>query len=587
MKKLSKSLAMYICMFVTVFCTMALKAEAANTATGTLGERDSITWTYDEDTKTLTLTGDGELEEVDWSYAEGLVNICPDVEVIKVKNCKLSSCSYMFGELENVKSITFEDFDTSQVTDMSGMFIDCLSLESLDLSGFDTSQVTDMYGMFEYCLSLETLDLSGFDTSKVRDMGWMFCECGSLTDLDLSNFDTAKVIDMAYMFADCESMDSLDISSFELTNISDAYYVQIQEMFIGCSSLKSIKTPKAMGEFSISLPYYFQDSEGNMADVLTDEFCNMTLVKYVPSVPITSIQLKVGEEYLKSGQTIQVQVTIKPDNASLKELSWESSKTTVATVDTNGKVTAVAPGTATITATSKDGSGVSASCTVQVAQPVTGMTLNMTSVNVPVGGACNLIATVKPNGADPSVMWKSSDAGVAKVDESGKVTAVAPGTATITATAKDGSGVSASCTVTVTTANDGYIGDHDGIYWTYDAATKTLTITGEDSGVGGVWDSGLRNYKSQFVDICADVEIIKIKNCTPIGSMFSAFAFLESLKKVEFEGFDTAQVTNMSGMFWNCSSLKSEFKSSLLEISISRNSTRFSKRRRRACFKET
>ena len=57
MKKLSKNLAMYICMFVAVFLALTLQAEAANVTSGTIGDNGGVTWTYDADTKTLTLTG--------------------------------------------------------------------------------------------------------------------------------------------------------------------------------------------------------------------------------------------------------------------------------------------------------------------------------------------------------------------------------------------------------------------------------------------------------------------------------------------------------------------------------------------------
>ena len=219
MKKSSKNLIMYICMFVAVFCAMTLKAEAANTATGTLGERDSIVWTYDEDTKALTLTGDGKLETVDWYGDETLINICPDVVSIKVKNCKLSSCYYMFTNLGKVQSITFENFDTSQVTNMGNMFEYCWSLKELDLTGFDTSNVTNMAGMFNYCTSLESLDISSFDTSNVTDMYYMFEGCESLESLDVSGFDTSKVDDMSFMFAACVKLKSLDVSNFDTSQL--------------------------------------------------------------------------------------------------------------------------------------------------------------------------------------------------------------------------------------------------------------------------------------------------------------------------------------------------------------------------------
>ena len=84
-------------------------------------------------------------------------------------------------------------------------------------------------------------------------------------------------------------------------------------------------------------------------------------------------------------------------------------------------------------------------------KPVQSITLNQSSATLTEGGSITLTATVTPEGADDtSVTWSSSHEDVATVDNTGKVTAVAIGAATITATANDGSGVSASCEVTVT-----------------------------------------------------------------------------------------------------------------------------------------
>ena len=94
------------------------------------------------------------------------------------------------------------------------MFWGCESLTALDLSNFDTAEVTDMSGMFSFCKSLTALDLSNFDTAKVTDMSWMFFGCESLRTLDLSNFDTAKVTDMSWMFDGCESLTDLDPVEF-------------------------------------------------------------------------------------------------------------------------------------------------------------------------------------------------------------------------------------------------------------------------------------------------------------------------------------------------------------------------------------
>ena len=147
-----------------------------------------------------------------------------------------SDCSNMFSKFENLKSIEFNNnFNTSNVTNMSHMFSDCSSLTSLDLGSFNTANVTNMVGMFYKCSSLEKLDLSSFNTSNVTEMNSMFNNCSSLTILNLSNFNTTNVTNMSDMFAGCSSLTSLNLSSFNTSNVTSMSY-----MFCNCSSLTSL-----------------------------------------------------------------------------------------------------------------------------------------------------------------------------------------------------------------------------------------------------------------------------------------------------------------------------------------------------------
>ena len=135
-------------------------------------------------------------------------------------------------QLTNLTSISFGNFNTSNVTDMFAMFNSCSKLTSLNLSNFNTSNVTNMYAMFNSCSSLTSLDVSNFNTSNVTNMTTMFLGCSSLTSLDLSKFDTSNVVDMSAMFNSCSSLTSPDVSNFHTSNVTNMGY-----MFSGCSSL--------------------------------------------------------------------------------------------------------------------------------------------------------------------------------------------------------------------------------------------------------------------------------------------------------------------------------------------------------------
>ena len=74
---------------------------------------------------------------------------------------------------------------------------------------------------------------------------------------------------------------------------------------------------------------------------------------------------------MKKGETLTLKAVVAPEKATNKGIKWSSSNTKVAAVDKNGKVKALQNGTATIKATAKDGSGVSASCKITVGYKIT------------------------------------------------------------------------------------------------------------------------------------------------------------------------------------------------------------------------
>ena len=161
---------------------------------------------------------------------------------------------------------------------------------------------------------------------------------------------------------------------------------------------------------------------------------------------VTDITLNKTEGTLAVGDTETLVATIAPAGATNKMVEWSSSDESVATVDENGKVTALKAGTATITAKALDGDKT-ATFTLTVKEAATSVTLNKTAIELSVGASETLTATIAPSGADDAVEWTTSDESVATVDENGKVTAVKAGTATITVTTKNGK--TATCTVTV------------------------------------------------------------------------------------------------------------------------------------------
>lgn len=193
--------------------------------------------------------------------------------------------------------------------------------------------------------------------------------------------------------------------------------------------------------------------------------CKVT-VKIPTVVKVNNVSLNKNDLALTSkGQSYQLSASVSPSNASNKSVKWTSGNPKVATVSSSGKVTAVANGNTTITATAADGSGKKDICAVTVNIPkpadptptptpsvvkVSSVSLNPSSLSLTKKGqTARLSATVSPsNATNKSINWSSSNSNVATVNN-GVVTAVGNGSATITATAADGSGKRASCSVTV------------------------------------------------------------------------------------------------------------------------------------------
>ncbi len=165
--------------------------------------------------------------------------------------------------------------------------------------------------------------------------------------------------------------------------------------------------------------------------------------------PVTSVTLNAHSISWNVGKKAHFYPTVAPTNASNISVVYESSNPAVATVDNNGLLTAVAPGTCTITCTATDGSGKYDTCTVKVKQPVTKITISGNST-VKAGKSITLTAKVTPtNATNKNVTWSSSDTSIAKISSTGTITALKAGKVTIKCTAKDGSNVTASKTITV------------------------------------------------------------------------------------------------------------------------------------------
>lgn len=186
----------------------------------------------------------------------------------------------------------------------------------------------------------------------------------------------------------------------------------------------------------------------NIRYYLKDRIIDLSVDLDIP-VLTSAVTLDKTSVSMLEGRTAVLTASVEPDG-TFWPLYWSSSNENVVGVDQNGILTAVAAGTATVTAEAADNTGVSAVCQVTVTKPVSAITLDKTSASVLAGKTVAIKATVKPDDAgNKAVSWTSSDQKIATVTQKGVVKGIKRGTVTITAAAKDGSGKKVTCKVTV------------------------------------------------------------------------------------------------------------------------------------------
>ena len=275
-----------------------------------------------------------------------------------------------------------------------------------------------------------------------------------------------------------------------------------KEMFAGCSKLSYVKCYAE----DISADDCMKDWLANAGSEVTEAKTVVSTFKYpansndgVPAgwtneliYPVKSVTLNKTSLEMIAGSaetgTATLMATVAPEYASDKTVFWLTSNEKVATVDDNGKVTAVGSGEAKITATA---GGKYASCTVKVTVLVAGITLDKTELDMTIDDEpVTLVAKVIPEGAtDKTVIWSSSNDRVATVDANGKVTAVGNGEATITAKAGD---KTATCTVKVTVFATGITLDKTNLTMeVVDAPVKLTAKVTPDGAIDGAvtWSS--------------------------------------------------------------------------------------------------
>lgn len=186
---------------------------------------------------------------------------------------------------------------------------------------------------------------------------------------------------------------------------------------------------------------------------------DMEFVVNARKILVSQITLDATGKTIEVNESFVLGISVKPDNALDRSVQWSSSNTKVATVDSNGRVTAVAAGTAVIKAAAKDGSGRYAVCNVTVTEPepeyiaVESLKIIGSTKKVAPGKKITLKVSVSPANADnQQVIWQVSNKKYASVNSKGVVTTKKAGKGkkvTVTAVSAENGSIKATYKISI------------------------------------------------------------------------------------------------------------------------------------------
>ena len=377
-------------------------------------------------------------------------SLCRDLTSVTIPNSVTSIGDNAF---ESCSSLTNFTIPNSVTSIGYATFSGCSSLPSINIPN---SVTTIGNYAFSGCSSLPSINIP----NSVKSIGFgTFWGCSSLMSVTIPNSVTTIG---GHAFYECSSLTSVTIPN-SVTNIGDNAFESCCSLtsvtipnsvtfiggcvFYGCSNLSSItclaETPptaytNSFSDYSATLHVPARSLNAYQTTSPWSKFYNIQ-----PIGQAYSISLSPTSAVIEKGDFIYLKATVTPYDDYAPQVTWSSSNTAVATVDEWGMVTAVGTGNAVITARAGN---ASATCSVRVVAHT--VTLDQSSVSIPIYSTVQLHATITPDDEyAPSVTWSSSHPGVATVTQSGLVKGYMTGTATITARAGQST---ATCVVTVT-----------------------------------------------------------------------------------------------------------------------------------------
>ncbi len=352
----------------------------------------------------------------------GLSSVAIPDNVTTIVAGAFMNCSGLTGELLIPNSVTFIDYRAFMNCSALTSIIVGNSVDSIGTSAFAAcSNLRSMTWNAKHCADFGAASGGYYPLFKYNNNGNWVGEPTNLTDF---TFGSEVEHIPSYLCIDLTSLQRVynHINHPSDVTVGDHLFRVVGTLYV---------TKGRVEEYQAVEPWsYFNIEEG-------DWF-----------IPATGIEISNTSLSLFAYQTAQFNIQTVPADASYQQFNWQTSNDEIASVDQDGMVIAHKVGTATITATTIDGTDLSVTCEVTV-NGTTSLSLNKNETFIYVTSSETLIPAIEPaEMASAPLLWQSSDPTVADVDQNGLVTALAPGTATITATTTDGTELSASCQVT-------------------------------------------------------------------------------------------------------------------------------------------
>ncbi|MBU2871593.1 Ig-like domain-containing protein, partial [Colwellia sp. E2M01] len=306
-----------------------------------------------------------------------------------------------------------------------------------DLMGPEVDETKMALNLFELTIPLEFLQEDNEIVAKIAS-------AKTITAMTISTWEVEEELlrtAVTNCDLDCIMPTDLTISGDTSVSIKETIALSADIMPIDADNKKITWTTSDVTVASVDQNGLVTGTSGGSATITATTEEGVLVATHtvtVTTIPPSSIDLSVETTALALNETLQVNASVLPKNASNKAITWASSDEAIATVDQSGVVSAISIGDVTITATAVDG-GVEGSTMVSVvAIPVESVELASTAVVV-LPGTYQAVAQFTPSTAsDLSKTWSSDDTSIATVNDNGLITGVSVGSATITVTTTDG-----------------------------------------------------------------------------------------------------------------------------------------------------